>query len=185
MHSSSMTRMQRFFEQFVDPAIEDILAPLTVCDVGSYDVNGCYKPIFTHPKIKYVGVDAQAGPNVDKVVDPDCLERWSELEPADVLISGQTLEHVDRPWMFIQRLNEIVKHDGMICLIVPSQGPYHAYPKDCWRILPQGLHALARSVLWEVVFCDWNYQGLGEPIRDSGWGDVVGIFIKRAGGFHG
>ncbi|HWQ20864.1 MAG TPA: class I SAM-dependent methyltransferase, partial [Methanotrichaceae archaeon] len=74
-------------------------APLKVLDVGSYDMNGSYKPLFTNHN--YIGLDICAGPNVDLVVaDP---YHWPIEDAAfDAVISGQALEHIERPWQTLQ-----------------------------------------------------------------------------------
>jgi SAM-dependent methyltransferase len=181
-----MQRMWRFRRQFIDPMLEKREEPITVYDVGSQDFNGSYKPIFTSPKINYVGLDVTYGKNVDILIGED--ESWLEAtgKQCDVLISGQCLEHCRAPHMFFKHATNVVKDQGLLFIVVPSRGPYHPYPRECWRILPQGLTVLAELQQLEVIFCGWNYGNVPgqEPIKDSGWGDVCLIARKHQGGYR-
>ena len=62
MHKSAMTRMQWFIENYVPKDKE-----VKVLDIGSCNVNGCYRPLFSGTKAKYVGLDICSGINVDVV----------------------------------------------------------------------------------------------------------------------
>ena len=119
--------------------------PLTgkrVIDVGSYDRNaGSYRPVVEKMGGTYTGLDLEAGPNVDIVV-PDS-DDWSTLvEPAEIVISGQCLEHTRMPWLWIKAVVSVLQPGGMLLLIAPWQWKIHRWPLDCWRILPDGMDAL-------------------------------------------
>ena len=60
MHKSSLARMKWFREEYLSDQRD-----LKVLDVGSYNVNGCYKEIFTEYGHRYTGLDIENGPNVD------------------------------------------------------------------------------------------------------------------------
>jgi hypothetical protein len=90
MDLNSQLRMQ----WFVDTYLCDNNAK-SVLDVGSYDVNGSYKHIFSDNRFSYTGLDMEHGPNVDFV--PQKPYHWEELEDNafDVVISGQAFEHIE------------------------------------------------------------------------------------------
>lgn len=129
--------MQKFVEKYLDPS-----TPLRVLDVGSQDVNGSYKPLFT--PWEYTGADMSEGKNVDIVISDIYI--WNEWEEKsfDVVVCGQTLEHVEYPWITMQEIARVVKPGGLVCIIVPSTGPEHKYPLDCWRMFTDGVNALAK-----------------------------------------
>lgn len=150
MHQSSLDSCKRFIDTYLDPNDK-----LHIADVGSYDVNGTYKPLFDSNVLeiededfrkrqnwKYVGIDIQSGPNVNIVVED--VGYWLDGidEPFDVIVSGQCLEHVRKPWVWIKQVASILKHNGLVFITAPNTWGYHAYPIDCWRIWPDGLSAL-------------------------------------------
>lgn len=94
-----------------------------VIDVGSYDENGTYRPLF-HPA-KYRGVDIRPGPNVDFLIGSDA---WNGLKDIDVVVSGQTLEHVEKAKVkeYFESIYKILKPDGLFVISVPSSGPAHS-----------------------------------------------------------
>ena len=64
MHQSSMLRMEWFLQTFASEKNKK----LKVIDVGSSDVNGSYKKLFSESSFEYTGIDMESGPNVDLVV---------------------------------------------------------------------------------------------------------------------
>jgi SAM-dependent methyltransferase len=150
---------------------------LRILDIGSYDVNGTYRDIFDKPAWRYIGVDVAAGPNVDLVLKSPYRYPLRDGY-ADVVICGQTIEHVEFFWLSWREMVRIVRPGGLIFLIAPSRGPEHLHPVDCWRFLPGGYRALAKYVdNVEVleVGTDWE----AHPADDSkDWGDTVGVFRR-------
>jgi SAM-dependent methyltransferase len=151
-------------------------AALEIIDLGAHSVDdsSTYRALFDVPGWCYRGLDVVAGANVDiAVADPYA---WKELADAsiDVVISGQTLEHVEFPWLTVAEIARILRPGGVACLIAPASGPEHRYPVDCWRIYPDGMKALARHAgLRDVeVFTDWN---------QSRWKDTFAVMQKPHG----
>ena len=99
-----MRRMEWFAETYLKGKNNP-----SVLDVGSYNVNGCYKEIFTARGCRYLGLDMEAGPNVDLI--PDCVYEWKELEDDqfDVVISGQALEHIEFFWITVSEMVRVTK----------------------------------------------------------------------------
>jgi len=116
---------------------------LDIIDIGSYgaeDVGGSYKEIFNKDKWSYTGLDIIEGENVDIVAEK---YNWPlENESYDVVISGQCIEHVEAPWLWIKEIERICKPDGIVIIIGPFRYKEHRYPVDCWRILPDGMRYL-------------------------------------------
>lgn len=91
------------------------LADKKVLDVGSYDVNGTYEDIFSD----YTGLDIVDGPNVD-IVSTE-LYRFPVGDNAyDVVVTGNTLEHVEDMYAFVKELARIAKE--YVVIAVPSAG---------------------------------------------------------------
>lgn len=131
-----------------------------VLDFGAYDVNGSYRSLWAG--WEYVGVDIEAGPNVDRVVpvkDPDL----SDLGLFDCVISGQCLEHVTDPFAVCELLGRSLKPGGFLALVAPFAWEHHRYPLDCWRFAPDGM-----AVLVQRAGCTVLETGLSYPKTDSG-----------------
>lgn len=172
MHVSSYEHMQDLVSRYVDPA-----QPISVVDIGSYDVNGSYRALFTNPNWKYLGVDLEKGPGVDLVLtSPYQLPMASNS--VDLVISGQAFEHVEFFWMSWLEMLRVLKPGGRIFLIAPSRGPEHRYPQDCWRFYPDGYRALAKFGGCELIEVTTDWERHADP-SSGDWGDTVGVFRKQ------
>ena len=172
MHLSSLEHMGDLVARYLDRS-----KPLSVVDIGSYDVNGTYRPLFAHEGWRYIGVDLEQGPGVDVVLtSPYRLPMKSDS--VDIVVSGQAFEHVEFFWLSFSEMLRVLRPGGMIFLIAPSRGPEHRYPQDCWRFYPDGYRALAKFADCELVevTTDW---GPHEDADSGPWGDTVGVFRKR------
>lgn len=148
MHPTSYALVNTFAEHFLDAKQH-----LRIIDIGSYDVNGSFKPIFSKPNWEYKGLDMAPGPNVD-IVAP--AMPWPLADNSyDVVVSGQCLEHVEAPWIWIKEIERICKPGGFIMVIAPWQYPIHRFPVDCWRILPDGMSYLLSK------WCHCELLGVG------------------------
>ena len=130
---------------------------VNVLDVGSMDVNGCYKDIFVSRGCKYTGVDVEAGNNVDVVVDDKGV--WAEIERDhyDIVVCGQCFEHAEAPWELAEVIVDVCKTGGLVIIVVPWNVPVHRHPLDCWRVLPDGMVSLmSRRLGLRVIECGLN-----------------------------
>lgn len=155
MHDTSYRLMTNFVKNYVKDGN-------SVLDIGSYNHNGCYKPLFS--ACNYVGVDLEKGPNVD-VVSADPYNYPFEENHFDIVISGQCLEHSFHPWRVVNEIGRLVKKDGFVCVIAPWQWPIHRYPVDCFRILPDGMAQMMKDAGLKVISCnasDNDCCGIGQ-----------------------
>lgn len=169
MHLSSLQHVERLVQKYLA-----CKSNVHVVDIGSYDVNGSYKPFFSQPGWQYTGVDLAAGPNVDVVLaSPYKLPLPSHS--ADVIVSGQAFEHIEYFWLTWLEMARVLKPGGLIFLLAPSRGYEHRHPQDCWRFYPDSYTALANYAGMKLleVTTDWEPH----PDPDSApWGDTVGVF---------
>jgi len=175
MHESSMIKMQTFKDTYLSGRQDH---PLTILDLGSMDVNGSYKPIFTHDTWTYVGVDREPGNNVDVVLhDP---YRWQEIKSAsiDVVISGQAFEHIEYFWITMLEIARVLRPQGICCILAPSSGPEHRYPVDCWRFYPDGFAALSRFAGLDVLMAHTQWEDLGYADGSDQWHDSMLVCRK-------
>ncbi|MCK5679933.1 methyltransferase domain-containing protein, partial [bacterium] len=148
---------------------------LQIADLGSYDVNGSYRPLFENPNWNYLGLDVSAGPNVDIVLSNPY--RWTALanNSIDVVVSGQALEHIEFFWLTIMEISRILKPGGLCCLIAPSGGFEHRYPVDCWRFYSDGMRALMGYAELEVLDAYTDRQSQNWTDDSGSWQDSVVI----------
>jgi len=127
------------------------LSDKRVVDVGSYDINGTYKSLFTG---EYIGVDIQSGPNVDVLMDSP---EWNAIKDVDAVISGSTLEHIaDIPGLMAQ-IMRILKPGGITCHVVPSRGPRHDSPIWVGNFEPEQLEKIISDAGFESLGTDRDY----------------------------
>ncbi len=153
MHGGSMWCMQKFVEKYLDEK-----NVLDIIDIGSADINGSYKSIFTKENWTYTGMDIEPYKNVDIVGWENIFKKY------DVLISGQTLEHVNRPWDWVKNLKQYIKDNGLLCLIAPCVCFEHKCPLDTYRYFPDGMRDLlnyAEIEILEIDRFDINTVGIG------------------------
>jgi len=137
MHESSFKEMKLFSE--VLPKDKR----LSICDLGSCDLNGSYKCLFENHD--YMGVDITYGKNVDVITDALYQFPFEDCH-FDVVVSGQTIEHVEDVYAWVREIARVVKVEGLVCLIGPVLWGQHSYPIDCWRVLPDGMHFLLSKI---------------------------------------
>jgi SAM-dependent methyltransferase len=168
MHQSSLANMRSFRDHYLDHRRLD---PLTILDLGSMDIHGCYRPLFDAPAWTYTGLDLEPGPNVDVVLKRPYDWREIPTASADVFISGQCFEHIEFFWLTILEIERVLKVGGLVCLLAPSGGFEHRYPVDCWRFYPDGFAALARFAGLEALEAEFPAPAQ-EYTDDSGlWKD--------------
>jgi SAM-dependent methyltransferase len=174
MHTSSYENMKKFVGKYLSSYKDK---EIKILEVGSQDVNGTYKPLFTGENWSYTGLDICKGPNVDIVVDD--VYNWKEIKSNsyDVIISGQAFEHMEYFWLTMKEIARVLKAEGICCIIAPSSGPEHKYPIDCWRFFPDGLNACAKYAGLEVreKYTCWEPQLFGE---ENVWKDSVLVCEK-------
>jgi SAM-dependent methyltransferase len=133
MHKDSYLQMQRILMQWPGPA--------NLLDVGSFSVNGSYRPIVEGHGWQYTGVDIVPGKNVDIVSQNPYLFPFSD-GAFDIVISGSVMEHVKCIWFWVPELARLVRPGGMLAIITHTHWKYHPHPVDCWRIMPDGMQLL-------------------------------------------
>jgi SAM-dependent methyltransferase len=74
----------------------------------------------------------------------------------DIVVSGQVIEHVRKPWIWMKELARVCAPDGVVVTVNPVSWPYHEAPIDCWRIYPEGMRALCEEagLNVELTRCD-------------------------------
>lgn len=121
-----------------------------VLEVGSYNFNGSAREVLAPmAPAEYLGVDAVAGPGVDRVVDAADL---GALGAWDVVVSTEMLEHAPDWRAALAALKRATRPGGLLFLTTRSRGmPYHAFPIDCWRFSVENMLD---------AFADWDLEAV-------------------------
>lgn len=107
-------------------------------ELGSYDVNGSLRCIFSGP---YVGVDMRPGPGVDVVATAAEVPLRSEY--FDVCVCTEMLEHDAFFWLSAVEMHRLLRPGGI--LLLSTRGfkfPQHDFPEDYWRFSSEALYKL-------------------------------------------
>jgi SAM-dependent methyltransferase len=175
MHASSYNKMEIFRLRYLGEREDE---PLCIYDLGSQDVNGTYRPLFSEAVWQYVGLDMASGKNVDLVLRTPYV--WNEVssESADVVISGQAFEHIQYFWITMLEVARVLKPGGICCILAPSSGPEHRYPLDCWRFYPDGMGSLAHFAQMEVLEATTQWDDGGYDDGSDWWHDSMLVCRK-------
>ncbi len=122
-----------------------------------------------------IGVDMQAGPGVDRVLDmeeplPDDLGTFEHVECMSVL------EHSKRPWLLAANVERLMNPGATLYVTVPFVFRIHGYPDDYWRLTPRAVALIFPSIVWRAQrLVNWQVEEEGriklrvEKIAGTPW----------------
>jgi SAM-dependent methyltransferase len=146
----------------------------SILEIGSKDYgNTATFRDFYHSNT-YVGVDLEAGANVDVVADLTVPDHGLEKNSFSLVICCSVLEHVKKPWLFAPIVSELVKPGGYLYISVPWVWPYHAFPDDYYRFSHRGVEVLFDAFEWSDITYATGTPGeftpldLNAPYQDLG-----------------
>lgn len=179
MHGSSYAKAEVFLSAYrAELAVSG--RALRVLEVGSksYDAQDTYRGLFASDRFDYVGLDIEAGANVDLV--PANHFVWNEIADAsfDLCVSGQTFEHNPYFWVTFAEMARVLRPGGLAFVVAPGAGHVHRYPVDCWRFYPDSWAALASLTGMELVESYFETDDLAPRVEGGQWRDSVGIARK-------
>lgn len=138
MDPDSQRQVQEFAAKYADRIPGSI-----ILEIGSQNINGSCRPFFQGAKF-YFGIDVLPGPEVDIVlIDPYKFPFVDGF--FDFVISANCLEHCTRPWETVKEAARVLKPGGLFFSSQPWKFDVHKdarCPKDCYRILEDGMIAL-------------------------------------------
>ena len=147
MHTNS----KLLFEKYVKPVLED---GMKVLEIGPDDFPSTYQRLSKAVSVAcWDTLDIHENPNLTY---QNSHEYDFQIQPAlyDVVLSGQVIEHVKKPWIWIPELAKVTKPGGFVITISPVSWIYHEAPVDCWRIYPEGMRALYEEAgLTNILSC--------------------------------
>ncbi len=138
MHDTALAAGRAFFATYgARPGLE-------IVEVGARDVGvGALRRAAPADAARYIGLDLEAGPNVDLVLDDP--HRFPLPDgAADLVVSSSCMEHDALFWLTFLEMARITRPGGYIYVNAPSNGAVHRYPVDCWRFYPDSGLALEK-----------------------------------------
>lgn len=94
----------------------------------------------------------------------------------DLVFAANVIEHVRKPWLWVQELARVLKVGGHLILVSPVSWPYHPAPVDCWRLYPDAYRALfdhagletvlALTDTLEAIDAEWVHEHGTGPVID-------------------
>src|SRR3954463_14610157 len=137
MHTNS----RLLFEQYAVPWFKPTMR---VLEIGPDSFPSTYRQLVRDESLEWHTIDMYDSP---KLTYPNSGEYSFPIadESYDVVLSGQVIEHVRKPWLWLPELARVTKVGGLVITINPVSWNYHEAPYDCWRIFPEGMKALCED----------------------------------------
>lgn len=151
MHENS----RRIFVEHAKPCLPP---GARVLEIGPDGSPSTYQRLAAEPSLRWETLDLAADTSVvptsglDHVAVSD-VEFPLPADSFDVVLSGQVIEHVRRPWRWLAECARVTRPGGKVITICPVSWPYHEAPIDCWRMYPEGLRALYEEAGLEIELC--------------------------------
>jgi SAM-dependent methyltransferase len=127
---------------------------------------------------QYVGVDLEAGPGVDVVLD-----LAGDFPAVDAGLGGRrfgtifclsVLEHCRQPFAMAENLTRLLVPGGRLCVSVPFAWKFHGYPSDYWRFTPEGVKLLFPRLVFTPEECVWATSREGDIHKLDEGPEVLG-----------
>ncbi len=108
-----------------------------------------YKTIFLPKVSKYIGIDKYS---VVADIKKDFLKANIFSKSYDTVLCTQVLEHTPEPQKFLEKINKVLKKNGVLILTVPFTGYLHEVPHDYYRYSIYGLRYMLKSANFRIVY---------------------------------
>jgi len=134
-------------------------APGPVLEIGSkdYGTTSSFRDFYRGQE--YVGIDMEAGKDVDRVVDLTAGTGTLPQGHFALAVCCSVLEHVRKPWLFAENVTRVMRDGGILYMSVPWVWRYHAYPDDYYRFSWRGIMELFPDFEWTDIAYSTNVPG--------------------------
>jgi len=146
-----------------------------VLDVGALDVNGSLRSVCPD-HLEYTGADMEPGRGVDVVLLPNAPLPFRD-GAFDLITCSSMMEHDEFFWLTFLEMVRVLKPGGRLYVSAPSNGIYHAFPRDAWRFYPDAGRCLASWATRNALPTSLLESFLGRR-QVSGWNDNVMVFQR-------
>jgi SAM-dependent methyltransferase len=148
MHRNSRLLFEKYARNYFCPG-------LRVLEIGPDKLPSTYQTLAADNSLQWETLDLRP----DKALTYVAPSEYSFPIPDgsfDLVLSGQVIEHVRKPWRWIMEVSRVCRAGGHVITINPVSWPYHEAPVDCWRAFPEGMRALYEDAGLEVVLSQWE-----------------------------
>ncbi len=148
MHTNS----RLLFEKYALPLLQ---RGMKVLEIGPDSFPSTYQQLAEDLSLEWHTLDMYDSP---RLTYPNSSEYSFPIadESYDVVLSGQVIEHVKKPWKWMPELTRITRSGGLVITINPVSWTYHEAPVDCWRIYPDGMKSLYEDSSLTVISSRWE-----------------------------
>jgi SAM-dependent methyltransferase len=148
MHTNS----KLLFDKYATAIIQ---GGMRILEIGPDEFPSTYERSVDDPSIVWHYLDIHGNPNLTY---PNCKEYSFPIpdKSYDIVLSGQVIEHVKKPWEWILELARVTRVEGFVIIINPVSWIYHEAPVDCWRIYPDGMKALYETAGLSILMSIWE-----------------------------
>jgi SAM-dependent methyltransferase len=148
MHTNGVLLFEKYARPVIQPRQE-------VLEIGPDGFPSTYSRLCQNLPLVWHTLDLSANPNLTY---PNSAAYSFAIpnESYDIVISGQVIEHVPKPWKWLREVARITRVGGLVITINPVSWVYHEAPIDCWRIYPEGMKALYEDASLTVLLSRWE-----------------------------
>ncbi len=120
-------------------------------------------------RARFVGIDLEAGSNVDHVLDIcsplATVQAALGEEPFDLVLCCHVLEHTRDPWKAARTIERLLRPGGLLFVSAAWSQAFHATPDDLWRFSIRGLMRLFPDIAVAGAFYSGGDVGLDVAYR--------------------
>ena len=148
MHSNSKLLFEKYAVPLFKPGMK-------VLEIGPDAFPSTYRRLIPESALEWHTLDLYESPDLTY---PKSGEYSFAIPDAtyDLVLSGQVIEHVRKPWRWMPEIGRVTKAGGLVVTINPVSWHFHQAPIDCWRIYPDGMKALYEDSSLAVIFSQWE-----------------------------
>src|SRR3989344_6185182 len=111
--------------------------------------NKPYYKIFKNKIDSYVGIDKF---NKNANIKNDFLKVKIAINSYDTVLCTQVLEHVEDPQELLNKINKVLKRDGILIMTVPFIGSLHEIPNDYYRFTKYSISKLLQKTGFKIIY---------------------------------
>jgi len=143
MHQNSRLLFENYAKKYFGSGMR-------VLEIGPDKFPSSYQTMVGNNAIEWHTLDLSENPHLTYMAAEEYSFPISD-STYDIVLSGQVVEHVRRPWIWIKEVTRVCREGGLVITINPVSWPYHEAPVDCWRVYPEGMKALYEEAGLEVI----------------------------------